>query len=390
MPTYRTSLTASAVDHLVIHRDPHAYSAHPHLSVAADGDWLLVITQTQRRDGVLHPPQDPLYRNLLMRSRDEGRTWDAPTPVPGYGWHGMECAGITSLRSGAVLVNQWKFEWFTLPHAEAHLARGTYRRPEDLMGSGAMAAELADWTPDAAALAQRYAWARGGGETWVHRTLDMGTTFTMSARIDTAPFSGGYGMRGGFEIEGEVVLPLCDVPNYRQVFTTRSNDEGETWSAPTLVAAGAEHAFEEPAPLVLSSGRVLMMLRDNISRVLHRVSSLDGGKSWSAPEPTGIEDYPAGLIELEDGTVVCVAGRRRQPYGIVLYFSEDEGQHWYPKRGVTVRENFPNRDLGYPSVARRADGSLFVVYYAQDGAGITGIHASVLRPQKEGMAHGRG
>ena len=58
-------------------------------------------------------------------------------------------------------------------------------------------------------------------------------------------------MRGGVEIDGEILLPLCDVPNYRQVFTVRSRDGGETWSAPQPVAAGDRHAFEEPAPLLL-------------------------------------------------------------------------------------------------------------------------------------------
>ena len=86
----------------MVFRDPHAYSAHPHLAVAGNGDWLLLFTQAQRRQGVLHPPQDPLYRNLLMRSSDEGRSWTSPSPVPGFGWHGMECAGITPLRKGGI------------------------------------------------------------------------------------------------------------------------------------------------------------------------------------------------------------------------------------------------------------------------------------------------
>jgi BNR/Asp-box repeat. len=375
--------------HSVVFRDPHAYSAHPHLAVTGNGDWLLLFTQAPRRQGVLHPPQDPLYRNLLVRSCDEGRSWTAPSPVPGFGWHGMECAGLTPLRSGGVLVNQWKFHWYTRAHAQAYLPPGSYLLAEDLMDTAAMGAELSDWQPNPTTLSQ-YQWARGDGETWVHLTMDGGATFTRSTRVNTSPFSGGYGMRGGFEIDGEVVLPLCDVPNWRQIFVIRSRDGGETWSPPSLVATGEQHAFEEPCPLVLGSGRVLMMLRDNSTRVLHMVSSLDGGMTWSAPAPTSITDYPADLLELEDGVIVCVAGRRRPPYGIFLYISEDEGRHWYPEHGVAVRADLPNRDLGYPSLARRADGSLFVLYYAQDAEGVTGIHATVLRLAKEGTAYGGG
>ena len=46
---------------------------------------------------MLHPPEDPLYLNLLLRRRDEGRTWHAPVVAPGYGWNGVECAGLTDL-----------------------------------------------------------------------------------------------------------------------------------------------------------------------------------------------------------------------------------------------------------------------------------------------------
>jgi hypothetical protein len=384
-----------AVDHLVVHRDAFAYSAHPHLVAAAPDNWLLVFTQSRRRAGVLHPPQDPLYCNMLTRSRDQGRTWSEPCVVPDFGWQGVECAGLTVLASGTVLLNQWRFFWHTLSYAEANLRPDEYARPEALMGADAMAAELGDWTPDPATIAGRYPWARGGGETWVHRSLDGGRTFGGSTRVDTAPFSGGYGMRGGVEIGGEIVLPLSDVPHYRSVFTVRSRDAGESWSRPVLVAAGEAHEFEEPAPLVLRSGRVIMLLRDNVSRIMHVVRSDDGGVSWSAPLATGIADYPADLVELGDGRIACVAGRRRAPYGITLYLSEDAGESWSADRPVFVRSDLPNRDLGYPTLALRSDGGLFVAYYAQDPDGVTGIHASVLQPGWDGCSdhggrHGQG
>ena len=385
----------SRMDHQTVHCDPHAYSAHPHLAVAANDNWLLVFTQSRRRAGVLHPPQDPLYCNMLMRSADEGRSWSAPSIVPDFGWQGVECAGLTPLRSGVVLLNQWRFDWHTLAHAQAHLAPDAYTRPEKLVGAEAMAAELQDWTPQTSTLAERYPWARGGGQTWVHRSVDGGSTFTASTRIDTTPFSGGYGMRGGIEVDGEIVLPLCDVPNYAAVFTVRSGDSGQSWSEPRLVAAGEGHAFEEPAPILLRDGRVVMLLRDNVSRIMHVVSSDDGGISWSAPSSTGIEDYPADMVELDDGRLACVAGRRRAPFGIALYISQDKGNSWNSASPYMVRSGLPNRDLGYPSLALRADGSLYIVYYAQDPQGITGIHASVLVPdaggwRQEGLAYGQG
>src|SRR5262249_36953511 len=134
-----------AVDHQLIHGDPHAYSAHPHL-VATAGDGLLVFTQSRRRAGVLHPPQDPLFSNMLVRSSDEGRSWSSPTIVPDFGSQGVECAGLTQLASGAVLLNQWRFHWHTLAFAEKYLASHEYTPPEVLVGARTMAAELGEWT----------------------------------------------------------------------------------------------------------------------------------------------------------------------------------------------------------------------------------------------------
>jgi hypothetical protein len=382
-----------AMDHQIIHRDPYAYSAHPHVAAAANDNWLLVFTQTRRRAGVIHPPQDPAYVNMLMRSSDEGRSWSPASVVPDFGWSGVECAGLTVLRSGAVLLNQWRFDWHTLAYAEAHLPKDAYNRPEELLGPEAMASELSDWAPQGQSIAAQFPWARAGGQSWGHLSLDGGNTFTASARIETAPFSGGYGMRGAVEVGSTIVLPLSDVPNYQSVFTVRSEDGGKTWSQPSVVAEEEGHAFEEPAPLVLRSGRIIMLLRDNISRILHVVHSMDDGISWSAPVATGIADYPADLAQLDDGRVVCVAGRRRVPYGISLYVSADEGDSWNFDQPVMIRSDLPNRDLGYPSVAQRSDGSLFIAYYAQDREGVTGIHASIYWPdgkigRKQELSHG--
>ncbi len=371
---------AEMLEHRVLYRDDHAYCAHPHLAVSAAGTWLMVFNRTVRRDVIIHPPQDPEYRNLLMRSDDEGRSWGPAAVVPGYGWGGVECAGLTPLRSGRVLLNQWRFRWYPLPLAEKMGPGAELVGPERLMGKAAMARELGPWAPGPAEIAARFPWARGDGETWVHLSDDDGYSFPQSRRIDTAPFSGGYGMRGAIELgDGTLLLPLSDVPNYRTVFVLRSTDGGESWSPATPIAAGPGHEFEEPAPLLLPSGRILVMLRDNGTRILHQVHSDDGGTNWSTPRPTGIAEYPADLLRLADSRLACVAGRRQKPFGIRIILSEDGGETWDTEHPVVVRDDLPNQDLGYPAAACRADGSLLVAYYGQDRDGVTAIQSSVVR-----------
>src|SRR5271168_5324241 len=96
----------------VLLADPHRYIAHPHMAVLPNGEWLLVANRAPRRSVTMHPPQDPEFCNILLRSADEGATWSAPVPVPGFCCTGTECAGLTVLEDGVVLLNQWRFRWY--------------------------------------------------------------------------------------------------------------------------------------------------------------------------------------------------------------------------------------------------------------------------------------
>ena len=157
-------------------------------------------------------------------------------------------------------------------------------------------------------------WARGPGRTFVHISDDAGETFGRSVEIATAPFSGGYGMRGAVELPGgEVLLPLCDVPDYRRIFVVRSPDAGESWGPPVAAAEADGLMFEEPAPSLLASGQLLLGLRENSNRTIFTVHSDDAGRTWSEPRPTGIDGYPAHLLQLGDGRILCTYGFRRSP-----------------------------------------------------------------------------
>jgi hypothetical protein len=378
MDGWATRPRATIVERRTLHRERFAYCAHPHLAVAADGGWLLVFNRAPRRNMILHPPQDLDFRNLLMRSEDEGRTWSAPAAAPNYDWSGVECAGLTALRSGRVVLNQWRFEWLPLPLAKAS-GRADVVMPDRLFADLAVSPELDAFDADAAcAPAVMFPWARGGGVTAVHVSDDGGRTFAATRFIDVRPFSGGYGMRGGVELaDGEILLPLSDVPHYRRIFTVRSKDAGESWGPPQLVAEGEGHKFEEPSTLVLPSGRLLILLRDNATRILHCIMSDDAGRTWSAPRPTAIEGYPAHLLRLADGRFACAVGRRRAPFGIVLHLSDD-GEQWVGG-AVALIDDLPNKDLGYPAMGQRKDGDLVVVYYAQDSQGLTGVEMLTAR-----------
>lgn len=355
--------------------DEHGYLAHPHLARVQD-ELLIVCNWAPRRAFVLHPPEDPLYLNLLLRSADDGHSWGSPVVVPAYGWNGVECAGLTDLGHGRVLLNQWRFDWLTLPVARALPNPTSIRFPRQLVAAHLDSAEHEAGGLTLGAAEQLLPWARGGGRAWAHRSDDGGRTWAHHAEIATAPFVGGYGMRGGVTLaDGAVVLPLGDVPDYRRVFVVRSEDSGASWSAAVNVADLADRWFEEPAPLLLRSGRVLMLLRENRSKSLWQTWSDDGGFSWAEPQPTGIDGYPAHLCQLGDGRVLCTYGFRRPPFGIRAALSTADDLSWPEHDRIEIRGDLPTKDLGYPCTVLRGDGFLSV-YYARDLRGLTGIHAT--------------
>ncbi len=364
---------------VVVHRDPAGYCAHPHL-VRCGGELLCVFTRAPRRPFVLHPPEDPAFVNLLARSADEGASWSAPVPVPGPDWTGVECGGLTALADGGLLLHQHRFDWLELGPAEAHPERAAIAWPEDLLR-----AHLASAEHEPAGLAQERArallpWARAPGRAFLHRSPDGGRSWTSSLPLDTAPYEGGYGLRGGVVLaDGTILLPLVDCPAYRRVFALRSADGGRSWSRPLAVAAAPDRLFEEPAPLLLTDGRVLLLLRENASRTLWRVESADAGRSWSRPEPTGIDGYPAHLCRLPDGRLLCTYGFRRPPFAIRAVLSEDAGRSWRTEATLEVASELGSKDLGYPCTLPRTDGTLLTVFYARDREGVTFLRARIWR-----------
>ncbi|WP_152046389.1 sialidase family protein [Aureimonas psammosilenae] len=350
-------------------RDDRRYIAHPHMVRLAGGTLLLVATSGPRRPVTLHPPLDPDFVNLVIRSDDEGETWSAPVFAPSPDLSGMECAGLTALPDGSVLLNQWRFRWYAEEEAPTRSAEPLLAVAGELRGELDASLELDGGPTDT------IRWSRGGGSVTVCRSLDAGRSWSSPSAIDVAPYSGGYGLRGGLVLPfGEILLPLSDVPHYARIFLVRSHDGGSTWSSPVPVAAVDGYAFEEPAPYLASDGSILLVLRENATRRLHSVRSTDGGRSWSTPVPNGLTGYPADLVGLGEGRVAAVTGWRDAPGEIRLHVSETDGRAWTCEP-TFVAGNFGTRDCGYPTAVQLRNGDLLVAYYRRDEAGVTGIYA---------------
>src|SRR5258708_4399455 len=127
--------------HRVLFRDPFSYCAHPHIAALPDGDLVMVFNRAPRRNFILHPPQDPLFYNVVIRSADGGESWSAPQVAPGYDWHGVECAGLTVLADQRIMLNQWRFRWYPLDLARKRVAQAEIALPSRWAGALARSSE---------------------------------------------------------------------------------------------------------------------------------------------------------------------------------------------------------------------------------------------------------
>ena len=86
--------------------------------------------------------------------------------------------------------------------------------------------------------------------------------------------------------------------------------------------------------------------------------------------------FPIHCASLPDGRILIVYGRRKAPFGIRAAISEDEGRTWGEE--IVIRDDLPNRNLGYPSAIEYESGKLFTVYYGEDGKEVTCIQGTFL------------
>ena len=143
-------------------------------------------------------------------------------------------------------------------------------------------------------------------------------------------------------------------------------------------------SFGEPHIAEVAPGEIYAILRTtNLGGYLHSCRSLDRGATWSTPEPTPMfggpgSGNPGHLLVLHDGRLLCTYGRRTAPFGIRASLSGDGGRTWQAEPEIIIRDDLPNRNLGYATTIEYGPGHLFVCYYGQEPDGVTCVQGTYL------------
>ena len=381
--------------HITVYSDKHRYTLGPCIAVTQDGDWICSFNMSVIRElgpfsdrAWLHPPIDPEYRNYLTRSKDGGETWDAPRVLPGYDWHGGEHAALCVLANGDVLASQYLRVFYPLE---------TGLKKSGLLGAWVQAP---------------YPWVVSHGGTYVHRSRDGGLTWDETVEIPTGPYVSGYSPRPLVEMpDGTLLQPLAAAdPFYDDhfdrlnmpgeplgndwgengeiivgksaAFVAISRTGGHTWTETHEIARDPDVSFYEPTLARLNSGRLICHLRTEKAGnyQLYQVTSDDGGETWCKAWQTPMWGRPAHIVQLPDGRVLSVYGHRRVPYGVRACLSSDDGDTWDYDNELIIRDDIPRASIGYPTAIVLEDGTVFTVYWTDDGEGRTAVEGTYFKP----------
>ena len=332
--------------------DAANYSAFPHV-VRLDGDELLMaFRQAPSQKQVRHT--HPRSVITVIRSYDLGETWDIENAGQLAAGGGQEFAPIY-LGDGVVGGLLATHEVVPVRESKRTGISHIHKHEYPFRNVGGF-----------------WCWSDNSGLTW---PLQQNVLFAPRLQTCSTAIKLGAG----------TLLAPCYGSNEREItgvssnVVYRSDDNGRSWSAPTVMAEGTKTTrdYYEPCILELGDGQLLGMHRvgrcqDGRNGLFWQNESSDGGKTWTKPVETNISSGACPrLLKLSDDRVLLTYGRRYEPYGLYARLSTDGGKTWSDTSWLL--RDAPSSNQGYSSSVEIKPGHIFTACYAQNKDGVTGI-----------------
>jgi hypothetical protein len=355
--------TPVTMEHVVLHRDDTQYYLGPSLCLLPSGDIVMGLREAHARpDAASHV--DLTSRGVMLRSRDGGRTFGGKRVIDDRTnrFSATQDTTVTGLADGSLLASF--YSWGIA------LAAGSIDLAKSPPGDSSVRTEVRSvgvfqglWTVR----------STDGGRTWTpRRPVDVPGLPPLAARAPVLELADGSLLM----IVNDYNRPDGKNRVWARVYCLRSTDRGATWVKQGEVGDGAADRlhFLEPGWVRLRSGRIIAMLRTRAEGAaesrekppagyLFQTVSEDEGRTWSKPVRTPMWGFPAHLLELRDGRVLCAYGYRQPPFGVRATLSRDGGRTWDVAGEIVVRDDGGSSDLGYPVSVQLSDGTVLMAYY---------------------------
>jgi hypothetical protein len=157
-------------------------------------------------------------------------------------------------------------------------------------------------------------------------------------------------------------------------FCARTTDGGLTFQfVGWVITEITKNRALMPATVRCSDNKLVTTVRiinkDEEIFTVEAHESVDNGKSWKnlgkVSDNGPWSGNPPALVKMDDGRLCCVYGHRGTCQ-IIARYSSDEGKTWSDEhilRDNYFRDEFDDRDLGYPRLLKLPEGKLIAIYY---------------------------
>jgi predicted neuraminidase len=206
-----------------------------------------------------------------------------------------------------------------------------------------------------------------GSSLNVKTSLDDGHTWSESRRLTLAPFLNLSTLVRNKPIlaaDGRIGLPVYHELAFKfpQMLWLTPDPAGGVKDY-RIRNLPAKNGLIQPALVALGADRVLMVLRDRSrERRMRTAYSEDNGWTWSAPSVTTLPNPDSALdaLRLRDGRILLVYNHAASGRdNLQLAISADDGRTWRP--GPLI-EAAARKEYSYPAMVEAPDGRIHLTY----------------------------
>jgi predicted neuraminidase len=159
---------------------------------------------------------------------------------------------------------------------------------------------------------------------------------------------------------GQLLCPSSTENEGWRVHMELTADNGATWERTTALNK-KDTAIIQPALLVLPGGEIEMLCRSKVRKILSS-RSMDNGHTWSAFKPVNLPNPNSGIdaVSLTDGRYLVVYNHITNGRNILNVAISDDGNLW--NAAVLIENEDSDSEFSYPAVIQAHDGMVHITY----------------------------
>jgi sialidase-1 len=358
------------VEDIIIYQDDRFYSSFPSIVRRPDGELIVAFRRAPERrnwgaTGYTHT--DPNSYLVLVRSKDEGKTWSKnPELLYANPFGGSQDPCMLQLRDKTILCGS--YGWAMFPTTPRNQMKKIYRH-QNYAALGGFILRSTD-----------------GGHSWEEPIIPPAANGETSLDPFGKPVPA---CNRGAMCEGKngqiywAVISSTAIRDKTETHLMISSDKGTTWKDSCVIATDPRITFNETSFYETPKGDLLAFTRtENFDDHTVIARSTNGGKSFEPWQDSGFQGHPHYVLRLPDNRVLLVYGYRHTPFGVRARVLNPECTDFASAKELVLRDDGGGGDLGYPWATMISKNRALVVYYFQQNEGVRHIAGTVLELTK--------